>query len=603
MEPVFLEQHIQLCTQCIICFCTVQEGDSVAAVAGDCAKYRACTLPFEFPAHRPQYCTVYVGDRSYQPRLCRYPQCERCSHSFESFIFHLDCFNVLSRDTKTTNIPTLLSQIWQLGSWSRAWIKAPFIEATNTFEIASFGPLSRMTDLCFVADLPAEIQRMIVEMSREAPLWRWILALECKRRLDTLDCDTTTQSIIRAERWSRFGEFAGLDISSKEGFITIGFDRFGLRIIESSDTWPSAAKEHVGGCDWYMVEEKCRLLDLSLESKGRYRRLKFSETKMHQQPLLWDTPTPPKLDHCRFFNIDEVPYPVLGADIPGPTENTHRLRTITLGADLTGLTFFCCAGLIYGIHAHRARDEHTALKAYNKFPQRRRESLLWIFLPLQREAIEEVWVRHGVTGPGPLASPILMTKTTRGKLLQFGHYQNARNDQYYAVKHLGSSPSALIYQEPPQGGAILSFGVAMPKVPSPKRVETPRFAQVASPPFHTSGFYCSSASLSNVETVMTFHDREAVGSPCLGILLTYCPGHQQALGQCRLDADTHKILSPTAFHYKSNIKDGLSRVDVQFSTIPFECLAAEEWIGWESTKMERTLIWWFDDYSAFCSLI
>jgi hypothetical protein len=82
---------------------------------------------------------------------------------------------------------------------------------------------------------------------------------------------------------------------------------------------------------------------------------------------------------------------------------------IVLGADLTGLTFFCCAGLIYGIHTHRAKDEHTALETYNKFPRLQRESLLWIFLPLQqREAIEEVWVRHRVTGPGQLAVPILM---------------------------------------------------------------------------------------------------------------------------------------------------------------------------------------------------
>lgn len=126
-----------------------------------------------------------------------------------------------------------------------------------------------------------------------------------------------------------------------------------------------------------MVEEKYRLLDLDLESK------------VYQLSFLWDTPTPPKLSHCRFFNID---------DISGLTENTHRLRTITLGADLTGLKFFCCAGLIYGIHAHRAKDKRTALETYNKFPQPRRESLLWIFLPLQqREAIEEVWVRHSVT--------------------------------------------------------------------------------------------------------------------------------------------------------------------------------------------------------------
>jgi hypothetical protein len=142
----------------------------------------------------------------------------------------------------------------------------------------------------------------------------------------------------------------------------------------------------------------------------------------------------------------------------------------------------------------------------------------------------------------------------------------------------------------------------MPKISSPKRVEAPRFAQVTSPPFDTNGFYCSSASLSNVESVMTFHDREAVGSPCLGILLTYCLGYQQTLGQCRLDAHTHKILSPTTFHYKSNNKDGLWRVDVRFSTSYVECLAVEEWIGWESTRMERTLIWWFNHYSAFCSL-
>jgi hypothetical protein len=108
---------------------------------------------------------------------------------------------------------------------------------------------------------------MIVEMSCEAPLWRYMLALEYKSRLDALDGDTATQSIIRAERWSRFGGLAELDVSSKGGFITIGFDRFGLRTIELSDTWPSAAREHIRGCNWYMVEEKGHLLGLDLESK------------------------------------------------------------------------------------------------------------------------------------------------------------------------------------------------------------------------------------------------------------------------------------------------------------------------------------------------
>jgi len=123
-------------------------------------------------------------------------------------------------------------------------------------------------------------------------------------------------------------------------------------------------------------------------SQGNYRRLKLCR---EFTPRLWDTPAPPELSYCQFFHNSKVPY---------------CLRMIALDG-LIGLSVFCFDNLIYGIHPHRAREAVPPHEIYNKIPQQRRKTLVWIFLPLsQCEVIEEVWARRGGgPGPGELACP------------------------------------------------------------------------------------------------------------------------------------------------------------------------------------------------------
>jgi len=208
---------------------------------------------------------VRANDRSYQLRLCRYPDCEVCLNSPESFVFHFDCFNLL-RSTKSTDICRQLSQIWQLSSWSRPWVKAPFLEGANPVEVISFEPLYRVMGLD-MANLPLEIQQIIVKQSYNAPIWRYVSAWECQGRLEKLEGDIVTQPITNARYWNRSMELIGPHAPPKGNIVSIGFDCFGLKLIDFSNTWPSSTSRRSASCDWYIVEEKCSLLNLELESK------------------------------------------------------------------------------------------------------------------------------------------------------------------------------------------------------------------------------------------------------------------------------------------------------------------------------------------------
>lgn len=84
------------------------------------------------------------------------------------------------------------------------------------------------------------------------------------------------------------------------------------------------------------------------------------------------------MDSCQFY-----------PSLPCPS---NSLRVIDL-AGITGITFFLVGGRLYHLHAHRY-SEPSALWFYERYPEKRQEFLVWVYLPLpQDEHIQAIGVQ------------------------------------------------------------------------------------------------------------------------------------------------------------------------------------------------------------------
>lgn len=110
---------------------------------------------------------------------------------------------------------------------------------------------------------------------------------------------------------------------------------------------------------------------------------------------------------------------------------------------------------------------------------------------------------------------------------------------------LGSgTPMTLIYGEPQELQPISIFGA----YPSPGG-DIPLFSGQGFEP-DIAGTYFSWASLSHIQSVNTFYDRDT--GLCKGIIFHYRNGGSRALGQCRLNVDQSvMVIRPCALCFQS----------------------------------------------------
>lgn len=113
-------------------------------------------------------------------------------------------------------------------------------------------------------------------------------------------------------------------------------------------------------------------------------------------------------------------------------------------------------------------------------------------------------------------------------------------------------------------------------------------------------FFHSRASLENVEQICLFYgdrgrDNNCLDRCCLGILLTYSNGRQEALGQCRIGlSQTATFKNPTALYcrrillaeYGSGIIIRVTPGDMDVNKPN-----RDDWI---IIKMKGMLRWWFN---------
>lgn len=110
--------------------------------------------------------------------------------------------------------------------------------------------------------------------------------------------------------------------------------------------------------------------------------------------VLWDTPSPPARDLCRYF----------GEEKEGP----QRMRSISLDQYTTGITAFCTGGRIYGIYAHRGGS--SAVDTCSRLTQRLQEQVVWLYFPLKPgELVHNILIRYRHQSPSIKSSnPIIV---------------------------------------------------------------------------------------------------------------------------------------------------------------------------------------------------
>lgn len=166
----------------------------------------------------------------------------------------------------------------------------------------------------------------------------------------------------------------------------------------------------------------------------------------------------------------------------------------------------------------------------------------------------------------------------------------------------------LIYDDPKTGDPILYFGAYCQLAGNTLQPGLPKL-EVPDDRINIGEFFYSYASLENVQKVRLFLDENGIKEDqlkadcCIGILLTYNSGNQEALGQCRIGLSTSiEILHPTTLHWKEvPLRDNVFGVNVRFSSKSSR-LEAPNGVGWQSTEMAGVAEWWFNHIAVIISL-
>lgn len=306
---------------------------------------------------------------------------------------------------------------------------------------------------------------------------------------------------------------------------------------------------------------------------------------------IWDTACPPILDHCRF----QTPL----------RPHWQRFRIIHLET-ISGITLFFSHSGLYGIYPHELPGS-CAISMYESFPERRRQSLVWIYLPISRSDRILVFGTRAATDGGLC---ILVCTTVLFKNNQFTNTFQVRTEQSgdiilgpaisspkpdcYLIRH---KSAALIVSEP-SADVPITLGAYnttthMSTSENPKPFDCPIYTRQN---LHTVN-YLSSAPLAQISNVYVFEDDT---KSCRGILFEYIGGGSRAVGQCRIGVDLCvKYVRPSTICHRASCL----RQQVAFNS----CSTTHEHIqkSWDCRPLcdTRILHFWFSLRSSRLSLL
>ncbi|RDL34363.1 uncharacterized protein BP5553_07491 [Venustampulla echinocandica] len=446
-----------------------------------------------------------------------------------------------------------------------------------------------------ILELPMELRNMIATYSSDSMLWRPVNVLswgaDIFEKLQTLPVHTIcagelNQLSIRNWVNSNVSQPLGpRGTSNAPRFLRIGIDISGVQFIEPLDDRPVSRDSRFPDCFRYIVEEIDKLKPLKLMTNGLFYCIE-APTDQSIIPTLWNIPNPPDLSTFRV----------------APTRNTkpRRMSLISIDSDLTGISIFCTPRQIYGIHAHTALYP-SAMPAWGRLSRASKVELLWVYFPLNAgESIYEAWIRRRAGHPST-TFPMLMLKTNFGRFCMYGPNRGPDYLEYRVSCLADKGISQIVHEDPEPGDPIQYFGVFPTLDTEPQRQQLPR---LHSGPTVDRGwcndFLCTEARLENVIEARCFvigmeNHGDYNQDTCMGVLLTYSTGMQEALGRCCVGLyESITVKDPVAFHWrKSRTVRGIDGVCVGFSSdeVKFNTLTE---VGWQTTKMSGKAVWWFD---------
>ncbi|RFU24599.1 hypothetical protein B7463_g11741, partial [Scytalidium lignicola] len=483
---------------------------------------------------------------------------------------HSDCFELFIQECI---LDQALDRLWIAIAWKNPWRKAPDLHLHYKTNIAS-SSLQVAEKYCKLPlrSLPPELVQMIQNYSESSLFWRYISAVGFSYQLST----TTSNSLesvplCQLSAWQRGGRPIVAEASAGH-IIRLTIDSYGIRELEKLLESPPYNGSRFDNVAFIIQKESC-LSGVIAKFKHGLLRLELPEARAGLQ--IWDTPTPPDLEHCTFC--------------PANITASTRFHTINL-RKTTGITFFFCHGEVYAIHAHTPTLPY-AKKTLEHLSSRRQRSVIWVYIPISpSDQVAAFGVQlkrsigHFVTG-----QPRFLFRMRLAGDISVGPYHSGATQDFILSN---SPPMTLIYNAADL--QPISVIGAYPKHES-RPIAPFRHPAPDEPPFRDA--YFSSAPLEKVTRVQVFYGEE--NTYCRGILFKYENGAQQAVGQCRLGIDPHKTCvkpSSFCFTYESYYRP---RTEVRLQTVKveFTCEAEHNYDKdhWTCFTMSGMLRFWFTD--------
>ncbi|KAB5584728.1 hypothetical protein GE09DRAFT_201 [Coniochaeta sp. 2T2.1] len=317
--------------------------------------------------------------------LCRVVRCLACNSGWglatplEAATLHTQCLQLFTRNC-TCSVSDAVERLWMYMVWRKALAgpKYTSLRLPTTTEALSPHFLELVAKKCGLseyADLPQELQDMILNHSRDSILYRYAVILESAGRLSKHQSEGLSEEAFEhVLSWSR-GErprIVGPKIAEELPFIRLTIDYQGLKKVERLISLPAFDKQRYDD-KVYSTEHHSRLHNSMavMQFKDGFTRLRTQNiTGWHNNQLqIWDMPSPPS----ELFK--------LGQNIH-PTFSHQRMTTINLDA-VTGLTFFIHKDMVMAIHSH-TEYAWSAKSTFDRLPDWPGDSRLstWVYVPL-----------------------------------------------------------------------------------------------------------------------------------------------------------------------------------------------------------------------------
>ncbi|KAL7932360.1 hypothetical protein V8C35DRAFT_308166 [Trichoderma chlorosporum] len=563
------KRHVVLLERwCRACGETFSSGESIVSVSEDDEAIRV-VCPQQFPGDQ---------DRRLSPRESRrrsFFNWDRFDVTYEeepeSATIHTDCFNLFRRSCTDEQA---IHRLLLAAVWRSPWAGAAKFEVATTYDVTGLIQLAaKACDMPRLETMPTELKGLVWQelITQPSTVTRYHSVMSLAADSSRQDFNQqATVPIGNVGPWER-GQAPANEEQDLAPFIRITIDSQGLKRIERLAQRPELISQ-ASDTELYIVENQADLESIKVQFQSGLARLKW--VRYHDlDPVPWDTPTPPDVDHLITTVHSNRP----------PSTRVAQFSTIDV-SKITGITFFMtweAQEPEFFIHAH-TRNAPSARSTYDRLSAQD-WSGVWYYIPFpSRDRLTSFGVRYTLE-PYPAVLQLLFHFEKAGDFavglpsprnLQYDEKVWLVGDQLQLVCGLSQSGRAVTLDAHPKG-----LDAEFPTPAPPIGQQMPEVGGVA---------FVSWAPLEHVACVRTFTDEDA--GICRGYLLEYENGAQRSLGECRVGIDVERAyVKPICLCINKSFNLRRWRLKVRVDG-QWEHGHTEE--GWSCHEMRGTLISW-----------